>query len=413
MARLKVCLCGNETGVLSCDAQQRFSFQYTPQWINRTDVPPLSLSMPLTGEAYADEKARPFFTNLLPESSVREAVARKLGISPRNEFALLEALGGECAGAVTLLPPDAVIENKYGYRKLSPGQFRQLMRDMPKKPLLAGEQGIRLSLAGAQHKLPVYLEGEHVFLPENGSPSSHILKPDIAGIAHSARNEAFCMALADRVGLRVPRSGMMAIPEEIYVVERYDRYRDEKGMLRRLHQEDFCQALGLMAETKYEAEGGPSLLDCVSLLDRFSSHPALDKKALVEWVVFNYLIHNADAHAKNISFLLGSDEIRITPFYDLICTGVYESVQKKLAMKIGKENRPQWIVGRHWEQLAVTVDIRAKLIMKTLREMADKMIDAANAVASEQQDLWGPSPVIPEIAKIIDRQVQHVRHFAG
>ncbi|MCU0600325.1 MAG: type II toxin-antitoxin system HipA family toxin, partial [Desulfobacterales bacterium] len=342
MSRLSVFLCNEYVGVLSCDKQQRFSFQYDHKWIKKQNVPPLSLSLPFQEELYPDEKARPFFTNLLPESAVRESIARKLGISLRNEFALLEALGGECAGAVTLLPPGETPLERSEFRELSSDGFREIIHSLPKKPFLAGEEGIRLSLAGAQNKLPVYLKDTRVFLPLGSSPSSHIVKPNIEGIEESVRNETFCMTLAKRIGLTVPEVNIMKIPEEVYVVERYDRYYDEEGTVHRIHQEDFCQAIGLMAETKYENEGGPSLADCFSLIDRFSSNPALDRKSLLNWTVFNCFIHNADAHAKNLSLLLTPNEVRLAPFYDLMCTGVYEGVHERLAMKIGNENRPQW-----------------------------------------------------------------------
>jgi len=407
MTELAVYLNGQYVGLLAADKQQHFSFQYAPEWVARGDTPPLSLSLPLTETVYTDEKARHFFTNLLPEALVREAVARKLGISPRNEFALLEALGGECAGAITLLPPGEEPKNHAGYRELSLEQFQKLVLEMPKRPFLAGEKGIRLSLAGAQHKLPIYLEGDRIFLPEGAYPSSHIIKPNIEGIEQSVRNEAFCMAIAEKIGLKVPFSTVFTRPDELYVVQRYDRSRDNAGVLQRLHQEDFCQALGLMAETKYEAEGGPSLSDCFALLDRFSSHPILDKKALLEWVVFNYYIYNADAHAKNISFLLKSDEIRLAPFYDLICTGVYEGVHDKLAMKIGKENRPRWIYIRHWGRMAKAVGIGPKIVLKTVREMGNAISEAAEKVAKEHHHLWGPAAIIPEIQKIIRNQVHH------
>lgn len=413
MARLSVYLCNVYAGVLSCDKQQRFSFQYDRQWIAKKDVPPLSLSLPLREDAYPDEKARPFFTNLLPESTVREAVARKLGISPRNEFALLNALGGECAGAVTLLPQGAAPENQSGYRELSSETFREIILELPQKPFLAGEDGIRLSLAGAQDKLPVCLKGDRIFLPRGSSPSSHIIKPNIKGIERSVRNEVFCMALAKRIGLTVPHVRMMEIPEEIYVVERYDRYRDEKGEVNRLHQEDFCQASGLMAEAKYEGEGGPCLADCFSLIDRFSTAPVLDRKALLDWITFNYFIHNADAHAKNISLLLTSREVRLAPFYDLMCTGVYEGVNEKLAMKIGNENRPQWIQPRHWERMAQTVGIGAKFVLRTVREMAKQIEIAAETLALEHRAMWGDASIVTQILKVIARQVKHSKSATG
>jgi len=408
MAELSVYLCNHYAGVLACDKQHRFSFQYAPEWLAKKDVPPLSLSLPFQENSYPDEKARPFFTNLLPESAVREAVARKLGISPRNEFALLEAIGGECAGAVTLLSRGVAPDNHAGYQELLPEQFHEIIRSLPEKPFLAGENGIRLSLAGAQDKLPVYLEGDRVFLPRGSSPSSHIIKPNIKGVDQSVRNEAFCMALAGKVDLKVPHVRVMTDPEELYVVERYDRYRDEKGCMHRLHQEDFCQAIGLMAETKYESEGGPSLADCFSLINRFSTHPALDRKALLDWIAFNFLIHNADAHAKNLSLMLNADGVRLAPFYDLMCTGVYEGISEKMAMKIGNENRPQWIKSRHWVRVGEAVGIRADFVLRTLREMGGLIANSADALASEQQALWGASPIVSCVQKVIARQIKHI-----
>lgn len=409
MSGLSVYLCDEYAGVLSCDKQQRFSFQYDHKWIAKKDMPPLSLSLPFRKEAYSDEKARPFFTNLLPESTVLDAVARKLGISRRNEFALLKALGGECAGAVTLLPQGMTPKKQSGYREFPPEKFHEIILELPQKPFFAGEDGIRLSLAGAQSKLPVFLEGGRVFLPLGSSPSSHIIKPGIRGIEESVRNEVFCMALAKRIGLNVPRARVMTVPKEIYVVERYDRFRDEKGRVHRLHQEDFCQAIGLLAETKYESEGGPCLADCFFLVDRFSTGPALDRKALLDWIVFNYFIHNADAHAKNISLLLTPREVRLAPFYDLMCTGVYEGINKKLAMKIGGENRPPWIQPRHWERMAETVGIGAGFVLRAVKQMASRIESDAEAVASEQRAMWGPSSIVTQIQDIIAAQVMHVQ----
>jgi serine/threonine-protein kinase HipA len=413
MSQLSVFLCNEYVGVLSCDKQQRFSFQYDHKWIKKQNVPPLSLSLPFQEDPYPDEKARPFFTNLLPESAVRESVARKLGISLRNEFALLEALGGECAGAVTLLPPGETPSEPSEYRELSLKEFREIIHSLPKKPFLAGEEGIRLSLAGAQNKLPVYFKDERIFLPLGSSPSSHIVKPNIEGIEESVRNETFCMALAKKIGLIVPEVNIIKIPEQVYVVERYDRHYDELGTIHRIHQEDFCQTIGLMAETKYETEGGPSLVDCFSLIDRYSSNPALDRKSLLNWIVFNYFIHNADAHAKNLSLLLTPNEVRLAPFYDLMCTGVYEGVHEKLAMKIGNENRPQWIKSRHWVRMAESIGIGAKFVLRTVNEMANQLEIIANELASEQQARWGPALIVKKIQEIISKQVRHAKSALG
>ncbi|NOY85767.1 MAG: type II toxin-antitoxin system HipA family toxin [Deltaproteobacteria bacterium] len=408
MKALSVYMGLEKVGRLECDDKGRFGFQYDPKWISKDNVPPLSLSLPLRKEVYDDESARPFFTNLLPESALREAVARKLGISPRNEFALLAALGGECAGAVSLLPPDTDPVADGDYRELSEDELHKIVRELPNRPFLAGEEGIRLSLAGAQDKLPVYMKGNRIFIPRGSFPSSHILKPNIKGIDGSVRNEVYCMALAAELGLQVPSVTVKTGLDELFVVDRYDRCQDESGNVYRLHQEDFCQASGLVAETKYETEGGPSFADCFKVLEQYSTSPALDRKKLLEWTVFNTLIHNADAHAKNISLLLLPDEIRLAPFYDLLCTKVYEGVSEKLAMKIGGENRPQWIQLRHWERFAEAVGIGSKLVIKTVSDLTGRINSAAREVADAQSRIWGDAPVVHKILRVIATQVRHV-----
>ncbi len=406
MRELGVWMDNDLVGTLRMDENRRFSFQYHEGWLRAGQVP-LSLSLPPRIEPFPDEVARPFFVNLLPESGLREAVARKLGISVGNDFALLEALGGECAGALTLLPPGAPPQAGGEYQELSEEELQRIIEELPRRPLLAGEQGVRLSLAGAQGKLPVAmpndLEDDRVFLPRGTLASSHILKTEIPDLKGSVRNEAFCMALAGRMGLPVPPSRVRAGRQPVYVVERFDRRRGQDGAIVRLHQEDFCQALGRAAETKYESEGGPSLADCFGLLEERSTSPALDRKALLRWVVFNALVHNADAHAKNISLLLTPGSVRLAPFYDLLCTGVYPQLADKLAMKVGGENRPGWIQERHWERFALDAGLGRKLVLDTVAEMAGRVLSAAREVAGKQEATWGPAPVVGKIVELVGR----------
>ncbi len=189
----------------------------------------------------------------------------------------------------------------------------------------------------------------------------------------------------------------------VYVVERYDRRRAGEGTIERLHQEDFCQAMGRPAETKYEFEGGSSLAEGFGLLEERSTSPAPDRKALLEWTVFNVLLHNADAHPKNLSLLLGPGSVRLAPFYDLLCTGVYPELADKLAMKVGGENRPNWIQERHWERFAKEAGLGRKLVLETVAEMAAKAPQVAAAVAAEQEIAWGPLPVVGKIVERIGR----------
>lgn len=401
---LNVYLRSDKIGHLWLDEGRRFVFQYDRHWLDSGAAIPLSLALPLRAEPYPDDRARPFFANLLPESDLRKLIARRLGLSEQNDFALLEAVGGECAGAVSLLPEDTPLTGEGSYRPLDDDQLNALIADLPRRPLLAGERGIRLSLAGVQNKLPVYFDGEHINVPMGAAPSSHILKPPIAHYAHTVENEAFCMQLASRMGLPVPDVTVLHKATPLYLIARYDRERDEQGNIVRLHQEDFCQALGVAPDMKYEKEGGPSLKACFELVRDRSIQPVSDMRELLRWVVFNYLIGNADAHAKNISLMLTAAGPKLAPFYDLMCTAVYGDLTDKLAMKIGGEDRPDWIVERRWQQFAQDIGIGFKLVRQTLSDMSRSLETKAAAPADAFQQQHGRCEIIDRILAVINQR---------
>lgn len=401
--RLDVFFRDHLVGRLWLDERRRFVFQYDGAWLRDTHAIPLSLSLPLQDEPYVDDAARPFFSNLLPEAEVRKMLARRLGISEKNDYALLREIGGECAGAVSTVSEGIFPTLKPGYREINEEELHKIVSELPKRPFLVGEKGTRLSLAGAQNKLPVYMEGERVFIATGNAPSTHILKPPIPGFEETVENETFCMMLASRMGLSVPNVTLRHGRERLYIAERFDRARDEEGAVLRLHQEDFCQALGILPEYKYESEGGPSLARCFGLLKENSRSPAADRKALVIWVIFNVLIGNADAHAKNLAILYTSGGPRLAPFYDLLCTSVYPDLSGRLAMRIGGENRPGWIQPRHWERFSADVGIKPRLIHRIVGEMAQSIAPLANSVARDFMGAYGHSAIIEKIVQAIKK----------
>jgi serine/threonine-protein kinase HipA len=421
-------------GLLRQVERRRLAFQYDADHLVRGDVAPLSLSLPLREPPFDDALARPYFANLLPDARLREAVARKLGLSAGNDFALLAALGGECAGAVSLLPPGEAPRLDGEYLPLTGEAFDRLVEELPRRPMLAGERGIRLSLAGAQAKLPVRIDGDRILIARGGLPTTHIVKPEIPGVEGSVRNEAFSMALAARAGLPVPRSWVRPGRVPVYVVERFDREaggdesgsatsdgsgggggsrtdggsggggngsRGGPGSVARIHAEDFCQALGCMPESKYESEGGPGLAAAFGLLARHSTAPALDRRALLHWTVYNALLQNADAHAKNLSLLHLDGGVRLAPFYDLLCTAAYPDLAVGLAMKVGGEARPAWLGRRHWERFAEQVEIGSRLVLDTVLQLAASLPGAATALAAEQEAALGPAPVVDRVLGLL------------
>jgi serine/threonine-protein kinase HipA len=398
---LNVYLRGDKVGRLWLDARRRFVFAYDQNWLTTAAAVPLSLHLPLQAAPFADEQARPFFANLLPESDLRRALARKLGLSEQNDFALLEAVGGECAGAVSLLPDDMPLPETGSYQILNEDDLNALVDELPKRPMLAGEQGIRLSLAGAQNKLPVHFDGEHISVPIGNAPSSHILKPPIEQYPHTVENEYFCMRLAQRVGLSVPQVALLHKRKSLYLIQRYDRRVASNNTIERVHQEDFCQALGTPPDQKYEKEGGPSIKQCFTLLREHSTIPVPDIRACLDWVLFNYLIGNADAHAKNISLLLMQGGPHLAPFYDLMCTAVYPELADTLAMKIGGEDRPDWVIERRWRTFAEDVGVGYKLVRQRLIAMKETIQESAHVLRGEFVAEHGECPVINQILDVI------------
>jgi len=411
--KLNVYLHNSLVGYLWLSDTSRFSFQYDPNYLEDPDTIPLSLSLPKREAPYTNDTARPFFSNLLPEGEVRALIAKIKQISELNDFKLLEVIGGECAGAVSIVPEYMAFSTKGDYTALPEQELEDIITENTIRPALILKDELRLCLAGAQNKIPLYFDKGRFYLTSGVAPSSHILKPPSPHFGDMVQNEFFCMRLAEVVQLPVPKSSIWKGKKHIaYIVERYDRTKVEDGTIERLHQEDLCQVTGCMPDQKYENEGGPGLAQCSQLLDMYSSQPILDKQALVKWVIFNYFIGNADAHGKNLSLIRISDgSIHLAPFYDLISTRAYPEISKKMAMKIGNETRFEWVMERHWRQMAAQIDLKFTYLKKLLMEMAatlEKVIsEMADAIILE----YNGDKTIQKICGIIDTHITHVRTY--
>lgn len=375
---LAVHLHGQPVGWLSQDEHGDMAFRYGEAWLVAPDARPVSLSLPLRSEPFPHRECRGYFAGILPEGGAREAVARAMGVSPRNDYALLEAIGGECAGAVSLLPPgDEPAGGGSEPRELDDRELAELLRELPRRPLMAGRHGLRLSLAGAQDKLAVVVEEGRIALPNGDSPSTHILKVAIEGLEETLANEAFCLKLAARAGLEAARPTLCEAGGEGYLlVERYDRVRGEDGRVEWLHQEDFCQALGVPPELKYQREGGPGVADCVSLLRRASGLPARDIPRFVDAVILHLLVGNADAHGKNASLLHDPGPTRLAPLYDVMSTACYPELATGMAMKVGGEYDPAGIFGRHFERMAEEAGLGPAIVRRRVPELAGRVLEA-------------------------------------
>ena len=386
MARfLNVFLGQTLVGQLEQDNSGALWFRYDSEWLLSEIAMPLSHSLPLSDARYHRNDCRPFFAGLLPEEDSRKLIAKSFGVSDRNDFAILENIGAECAGAVSIMPIGQHPTNTDSqYREISSGELKALIASLPKKPLLVGEEGIRLSLAGAQGKIAVAIRDGKMALPLNGSPSTHILKPNSPYFEGLVENEFFCMKLASAIGLEVANVKMgMADSTKFLQVERYDRSCPPDGELARIHQEDFCQALGIPPELKYQHEGGPNLRKCFDLVREVSSVPGVDVLRLFDAVVFNFLIGNNDAHGKNFSFLREPDGTRLAPLYDLVCTRAYPDIANSMAMKIGGEREPTKLATKHWKKFFGEAGLGISSARKRLLSLTEQVQQSNVALARD------------------------------
>ena len=378
MKRLIVYLNGERVGTLDEDDSGLLEFRYDSEWTDRRDAMPLSRSLPLQSEPFRGKHARPFFAGILPDAGPRQQVAAILGISENNDFAMLERIGGECAGAVSLLPEEAPPPGigKTLVRELSEKELEDIVAELPRRPLMAGREGLRLSLAGSQSKLPILIRDNAVALPLGNTPSTHIIKPEPERFPGLAATEVLCMTLAKAVGLNVPPAAIRLVGKKpCIVVQRYDRIVGADGAVTRVHQEDFCQALGFPPELKYQQEGGPLLRDCISLLRDWSTVAALDIREFLDGLIFNVLIGNADAHGKNYSILYRKAERRLAPFYDLICTLAWPELSRTPAMKIGKSDSIETITSAHWQKMAQESRVGWPMLRERITDLCARTID--------------------------------------
>lgn len=385
-----------------------FSFEYDPAWLGNPAAFPVSVRLPLRAEPWTGAAAAYWFGNLLPEGPAREAVCGRLGLSVGNDVDLLAAIGGDCAGALRVAqagpPPGPDLEDTF--EPLAPRQLAGLL-ERGAAPLLVGGPLIRLSLAGAQDKLPLCLVDGKLALPTGSTASTHLLKLPHSRFAHLPMNEAYVMGLAARIGLDVAKVDVYGgtSPPSL-LVERYDRRAGVGGRVARLHQEDLCQATGRPAARKYQQEGGPSLAECAEVVARHTSRPLVDLRRLVEWQAFNVAVGNSDGHGKNLSLLYDGASIRLAPFYDLLSTRHYPTLDRALAMAVGPRRDADTLSREHWEAFAEDASLGRKLVLETVRSVLDRVAQAQPSWTSDFAARHGRHPILQTLPRWIAKNVR-------
>jgi len=403
--KLDVYLRDQFVGLLEQDAEANLTFTYDERYLATPGACIISVSMPLTAASYTNATTKPFFSGLLPDESARVRLANALGVSDSNPFGLLEIIGGDCAGALELHPHNGKVERQNSDDEvLDEAQLANLLHELRGDPLLGSRDDVRLSLAGVQDKIAVNVSGKNIVLVKNGEPTTHILKPAIQGLDGTAENEAFCMTLASRVGLNAPHAQCFKAKDTAYVlVARFDRSNGDNDVVNRLHQEDFCQALSIPPELKYEEEGGPGIEKSINLIQRVANQPAADRLAFLRMQIFHFLVGNADAHAKNVALLhsLEPSAPTLAPLYDVVCTAAYPALTKNIAMRVGGRNVPDTIRLKHWLTLVPNTRASQQLLAKELKHLSNIVVNEAEWLLRDSAHLGFDHPVLRSIVKVV------------
>ena len=387
-------LAGNEIGRVRNDARGRLTFVYDNNWRGTRGAYPLSLSMPLAAEEHGPAVVQAFLWGLLPDNErVLDRWAKKFQVSARNVFALISHVGEDCAGAIQFVRPDRLEALKSGKGDIvewldEPAIAKRLqtLREDHAAWRLPRDTG-QFSLAGAQPKTALLLQKGRWGVPSGRIPTTHILKPPTGHFDGHAENEHLCLLLARHLGLPVADTKVMRFEKEIaIVIERYDRQISGNDIVR-IHQEDICQARGILPTKKYQNEGGPSPLDIIELLRTYSTDREADVDTFIDALGFNWLIAGTDAHAKNYSLLLAEGpNVRLAPLYDIASILPYDEVdlQKiKLAMKIGDEYKLSQIGLRQWQKFARETRLDADKVRAGIIQMAEQLPDFVTAVQAQ------------------------------
>ena len=393
-------------GTIDPGGENTMRFTYSDGWKKAGTGFPISQSLPFSEEYTKGKEDHRFFANLLPEAGAREAACRALGISPDNDFELLAAIGGECAGALRIVPENLIENETEEYEEISPETIQKAVHSRISYLRLNLEGKLRLSLAGAQDKWPVLYRDGKLYWPKGGAPSTHILKLSNHDFEGLTWNEGYSTFLTARLG--VPCVEVL-VKDGYTLTERYDRVITESGTIRRIHQEDFCQALGYPSYIKYESEKGPSLQDCIAMVRRTSSVPAADALVLLRWNIGNLLLGNSDGHAKNLSILYTEGGPKLAPLYDIVCTRIYPGISRNIAIAIGGSFDPGQIGLKEWNNLAKTLGMNPRLVLRTLQELIVSIEDRLELYCNEFIETTGSDPVIDRINQTIRKQVRRTK----
>jgi serine/threonine-protein kinase HipA len=376
-------------GELESETVFGLDFTYASAYLSSPDATAISLSLPLREQTFHADETLPFFDGLLPEGALRDEIAREMRVSAADTLQLLRGLGNECIGAVRFLEQSesgqtAMEQPPSGYRRLLPSDLDDMANrgDSTAPQLL---QRARLSIAGAQNKIGVYVGssgdggGGEYYLPYGDAASTHIMKAGNPRFPFLVLNEHYCMKVANACGLPVAHTEIIHKTESLLLVQRFDRelcdecvvYDGLPSPLRK-HQEDFSQALGIDRIMKYEGGEADYFGLAIKLLRTHSLKPIEDIEDMVRTVIINYILGNCDNHLKNHSVLYSSDlrGLSLAPLYDIVCTTAY-NLSRELGMRIGSTRNIENITRDDFILMGCSAGLSTKHTLSLLAEVGE------------------------------------------
>ena len=422
--QLDVLIVGRPVGVVTQTSGGKLTFDYADEWREGRIQIPLSLSMPLAAKTHRHDTISAFIWGLLPDNEqTLQRWATRFQVSPRSPFALIGKVGQDCAGAVQFIPTDAELNTIDDMvTPLSEQDVGSRLAELRMDAAATRRRGDtgQFSLAGAQAKTAFYLDPKTGTwgIPQGRTPTTHIFKPPMPHLKGHTENEHYCLKLADLLGIDAAKSRVMEFAgQKAIVVERYDRAVNA-GKVIRIHQEDMCQALGLMPSKKYENDDGPGIATIATNVLNASNDPVLDTRRFIQANIFNFLIAGTDAHAKNYSMLLGPrSTARLAPMYDVSSILPHLGEDEiaadmrdiKMAMKVGGYYEIEAIMPRHWERCAKSARFSAEETLTILREQIDAIPDLAWKCAAQCHEEGLDHPIIDRLAELLSERAAKLR----
>ncbi|MDO6149056.1 type II toxin-antitoxin system HipA family toxin [Paenarthrobacter aurescens] len=407
---LDVFMDGTLCGRVEQSPSGNLTFRYDPEYQAVANSTPLSLSMPLAATLHKKRSVLPFLQGLLPDSEgALQTIARRFRVSPSNPFAILEHIGADVAGALQFMTPGAGSSDgtlsRGAVQPVSDADVAEMLDHVVteyKDGTPYDDSAGRFSLAGAQPKIALHqLPNGKWAVPEDATPTTHILKPAAGTFSRLDVVEQLTMRAAAFLGLGVAKSELARIGEwDVFVTRRYDR-QEVDGTWRRIHQEDFCQALSVSPAKKYQhRDGGPGASDMAALVRSlpFEADRRAAGEGLYRAFVFNTVAGCTDAHAKNYSVLLNGSRAQLSPLYDLATYAPYWDAASNidLAMSVKGEYTLQKISKQMLVSTGTQFGVDAEAAREIVEHYCGGIVEAFEAAGEELKSQLGSLPKVAE-----------------